>query len=335
VSIRIGLFGAGRIGRTHAKAVSTIPGAELVAVYDPDPQATSFLVNRYGTEAASETDQLLANPSIDAVLICTPTDSHAALVEAAAHAGKAILCEKPIDLDLGRARACLQVVAERGATMAIGFQRRFDRHFRALKQRIEAGEIGDPELVQITSRDPGPPPQDYVLRSGGLFRDMMIHDFDMARFILGKEFVRVAAAGSVLVQSRIGEAGDVDTASATLATADERLCVITNSRRATYGYDQRVEVHGSKGMIAVGNPHPTAVTLADASGFRADRLVDPFMERYADAYRAEIEAFCDSVSAGKPPSPDGNDGLQALLLADAAARSLREGQSVAVEGNVR
>ena len=331
MNIRIGLLGVGRIGRTHAKAVSTIPRASIAAVYDPDEQAASVLVDRYGAEAASETDELLADPSIDAVLICTPTDTHADLVEAAAKAGKPIFCEKPIDLDPQRVRECLVVVAERDVPLAVGFNRRFDRNFRALKERIEAGEIGDPELVQIVSRDPGPPPQEYVLRSGGLFRDMMIHDFDMGRFLLGEEFVRVVATGSVLVESRIGKAGDVDTASATLSTATGQICVITNSRRATYGYDQRVEVHGSKGMLAVGNPIPTAVTIADASGFHTDTLHSFFMERYQDAYRAEIRAFCDSLSAGKAPSPDGNDGLQALLLAEAAERSVKDGRVVNVD----
>ena len=254
--VRLGLLGAGRIGKTHARSIAESEGARLVAVADPDEAAVAAVVQATGTRAAS-VEEVLGDPAIEGILIATPTDLHAELIERAAAAGKAIFCEKPIDLDLSRAQGSVVVAARCGVPLMIGFNRRFDPSFRRLRDEIDRGRIGDVELVQITSRDPAPPPIEYLRRSGGLFRDMMIHDLDMARFLVGEAIVEVTAAGSALVDKAIADAGDVDTAVAVLRSAGGRLCVISNSRRAAYGYDQRIEVHGSEGMVSAGNPVAT------------------------------------------------------------------------------
>ena len=273
---------------------------------------------------------MLDDPAIQGVLIATPTDLHADQIEREAQAAKPIFCEKPVALALNRARRSVAVATGCGVPLMIGFQRRFDPSFRRLRDIIDSGDIGDVELVQITSRDSVPPPIAFVERSGGLFRDMMIHDFDMARFLIGEEIVEVTATGSVLIDKAIGTAGDVDTAAATLRTSGGRLALISNSRRATYGYDQRVEVHGSLGMVSAGNPVATTVTRAGGAGFATDPLRDFFMDRYVDAYRHEIEAFCDLVRGKEVAYSDGTDGLVALAIADAAAQSAETGRSVAV-----
>ena len=327
MTINIGLLGAGRIGLTHARAVAGIATARIAAVFDPVDAAQQAAVELTGARPATVAE-IMADPAIDAVMICTPTDLHADQVEQAAQAGKAIFCEKPIDLDVGRVRACLKVVERTGARMQIGFNRRFDREFVALRAQIEAGAVGEVELVQITSRDHAPPPLDYIRRSGGLFKDMMIHDLDMARFLVGEEFVEVFATGSVLIDPAIGAAGDIDTATATLKTASGKIVVITTNRRATYGHDQRAEVHGSKGMASIGNRRATAVSVADRQGYRTEPLLASFMVRYADAYRHELTAFVEALEAGGPLSPTGEDGLRALELADAALRSSETGRLV-------
>ena len=323
MTIRIGLLGAGRIGRAHAEALGRIEGARLVAVHDPVEAAADDVAVAAGARPASS-QEILDAADIDAILIAAPTELHTACIEAAARSGKAIFCEKPIDLDLDRARACIEVVRETGARLMVGFNRRFDPDFAEVRRRIDAGEIGKVELVQITSRDPSPPPIDYVARSGGLFLDMMIHDFDMARFLLGEEVVEVVATGSVLVDERIGAAGDFDTAVATLKTGSGRIALISNSRRATYGYDQRLEVHGSRGMVSAANRRNTTVTVAGAGGYRREPLLDLFVERYRDAYRRELEAFVHALASGGRMAPDGDDGLKALEIAVAARHSARE-----------
>lgn len=327
--VRLGLLGAGRIGQTHARSIAADEGARLVAVADPVEAAAAAVVRMTGARAASP-EELLNDPAIEGVLIATPTDLHADLIERAADAGKAIFCEKPLDLDLSRAQQGVAAAARRGVPLMIGFNRRFDPSFRRLREEIDAGRIGGVELVQITSRDPAPPPLAYIQRSGGLFRDMMIHDLDMARFLVGEPIVEVSATGSALVDEAIGDAGDIDTAVAVLRSSSGRLCVISNSRRAVYGYDQRIEVHGSAGMLSAGNPVATTVTRADNSGFATDPLNDFFMERYADAYRLEMAAFCAVVRGGTVPYPNGQDGLAALAIADAASESLVTGRTVAV-----
>ena len=327
--MRVGLLGAGRIGRIHGLNVAARADAVLVAVADASPDAAASLALAAGAAVATA-PSILADPAIDAILICTPTDTHADLIEAAVAAGKAVFCEKPVDLDAGRIRRCLAAVEQSGRPLMIGFNRRFDPSFAALETRLRAGEAGDIEIVTVISRDPSPPPVDYVKRSGGLFRDMMIHDFDMARFLLAEEPVEVFALGSALVDPAIGEAGDVDTAAVLMKTASGRIAQISNSRRATYGYDQRIEVHGSKGMLRAGNIHETTVESATGAGFRADPVQNFFLERYAAAYRAELDAFFKACQGGTAPTPSGLDGLKAQILADAATESARTGLPVAV-----
>ncbi len=327
--MRFGIIGAGRIGKIHGGNVAARPDSEVIYVADADPAAAAALAKATGAKVAA-VDAMLAAKDVDAVAICSPTDTHADLIERAARAKKAIFCEKPIDLDVARVRACLEVVIETGATLMVGFNRRFDPNFAALRKRIAEGAIGVVEIVAITSRDPSPPPLAYIARSGGLFRDMMIHDFDMARFVLGEEPVAVSAMGSALVDKAIGEAGDIDTAVVIMETKSGKVAQISNSRRATYGYDQRVEAHGDKGMLNAANVRETAVEWAGAHGFTSDKALNFFLERYEAAYRNELDAFVGAAKAGTKPRPDGEDGLKALLLADAAYRSWKTKQRVTI-----
>jgi myo-inositol 2-dehydrogenase/D-chiro-inositol 1-dehydrogenase len=329
MTVRFGLLGAGRIGKVHAKAIGSNPKAKLVAVADPMADAANAIASQYGAEVRT-IDTILTSADIDAVVVCTPTDTHADLIERFARAGKAIFCEKPVDLDIERVKACIRVVDETAATLMVGFNRRFDPHFQAVKQAIDEGQVGTVEMVTITSRDPGAPPVDYIKRSGGIFRDMTIHDFDMARFLLGEEIETVTAQGSVLVDPAIGEAGDYDSVSVMLSTASGKHATISNSRRATYGYDQRVEVHGSKGAVAIENQRPVSIEVANAAGYTRPPLHDFFMTRYTEAYAREISSFIDFVESKTPASPSGTDGLIALALADAALKSVKEGRAVKV-----
>ena len=323
--MRIGLLGAGRIGRIHGGNIAAHPRASLAAVADADAAAAQRLAMASNATIGT-VDSIIEARDIDAVIICTPTDTHADLIERAVRAGKAVFCEKPVDLNAARIRACLDVVHGARGRLMIGFNRRFDPSFAGLQARIGAGEIGAVELVTILSRDPSPPPASYVGRSGGLFRDMMIHDFDMARFLLGEEPVEVHAVGSCLIDPEIGAAGDVDTAAVLLKTASGKIAQISNSRRATYGYDQRIEVHGSAGLLAAGNQHATTVTHANAQGYLGEPALPFFLERYAEAYRREIDAFVTSILEGAPIAPSGEDGLKAQLLADAATQAAQSGQ---------
>lgn len=327
MTVRFGLLGAGRIGKVHAKAIGSNRNASLVAVADAAPAAARDLATAYGADVRT-IDAIEQSADIDAVVICTPTDTHADLIERFARRGKAIFCEKPIDLDVARVTQCLSVVAKASATLMVGFNRRFDPHFAALRKTIDDGAIGDVEMISITSRDPGPPPHDYIGRSGGIFRDMTIHDFDMARFLLKEEPVFVSAHASVLVDKTIGELGDFDSASIILETASGRQCLISNSRRATYGYDQRIEVHGSDGMVAAENQRPVSIEIANKGGYTRPPLHDFFMTRYLDAYANEIAAFIEAVTSGKPVSPSGEDGLIALMIADAARESVKSRKTV-------
>src|SRR3954469_5247718 len=328
--IRIAVLGAGRIGRIHGRNAASQPNARLVAVADPHAPSAQALAEATGAEVAG-LDAIVERSDGDAILVCPPPPPHADLIERGARAGKAIFCEKPVDLSSARIEACLATVDTAGTPLMIGFNRRFDPNFAGLRQRLADGEVGEVEIVTILSRDPGPPPVSYIATSGGLFRDMMIHDFDMARFLLlGDEPVEVHAVGSSLVDPAIGQAGDVDTAAVLLKTASGRIVQISNSRRATYGYDQRIEVHGSKGMIRAGNIHRTTVEVANASGITADPVQDFFLERYAEAYRAELAAFLYAVEAGEKPEPSGQDGLKAQRLADAATESAQSGKPVRI-----
>jgi myo-inositol 2-dehydrogenase/D-chiro-inositol 1-dehydrogenase len=329
MTVRFGLLGAGRIGKVHARAITGDPAARLVAVADAVPAAAEAIAAQYGC-AVRSIDEIEKAADIDAVVICTPTDTHADLIERFARAGKAIFCEKPIDLSLSRVKDCLKVVRDTKATLMVGFNRRFDPHFRAVKAEIDKGTVGKVEMVTISSRDPGAPPVDYISRSGGIFRDMTIHDLDMARFLLGEEVSTVTATASVLTDPAIGRAGDFDSVNVILTTASGRQCIITNSRRATYGYDQRIEVLGEKGMVAAENQRPVSIEVATAAGFTRPPLHDFFMTRYTEAYAAEIAAFIAALSGKGAASPSGEDGLKALLLADCAVKSAAEGRTVKV-----
>ena len=332
--LRIGLLGCGRIGQVHARSVAQSERARVVAVADARPAAAQDLAAKTGGDVR-ETQALIGSDDVDAVVIGTPTDTHYALIHAAAQAGKAIFCEKPVDMSADRIRDCIDVVKTAGVPFLTAFNRRFDPNFANLQARLRAGEIGEVEIVTILSRDPAPPPVFYIKSSGGIFRDMMIHDFDMARFLLGEEPVQVFATGAALVDPAIGDAGDVDTAAVLLTTASGRICQISNSRRATYGYDQRVEVHGSNGMLRAGNVLENTVESAGEAGFTQAPAQHFFLERYEAAYRAEMAHFIASVAAGTKPLPGIIDGLRAQMLADAAARSLETGAPVALEDQGR
>jgi myo-inositol 2-dehydrogenase/D-chiro-inositol 1-dehydrogenase len=327
MTLRIALLGAGRIGRVHARAVTSNRDAELVAVADAMPATAEALVKDFGGQIRG-VDQIAKSDDIDAVIICTPTDTHADLIEQFARAGKAIFCEKPIDLDLDRVRACMMVVEETGALLMVGFNRRFDPHFLALKAAIDEGRIGTVEQIAITSRDPGLPPASYIKSSGGIFRDMTIHDFDMARFLLGEPVVRVFATAGALVDPTVRDLGDYDTATILMVSESGKQVVISNSRRATYGYDQRIEVAGSKGMVSAENQRPVSIEFAGEDGFTRPALHDFFMTRYLDAYAAEIASFIAATRGEIAPAVSGADGLAALELAEAARRSVETGQPV-------
>ena len=322
--ISVAVLGAGRIGQIHARNVAAHSDARLAGVMDVASAAAQRLAQSLGSQPIT-LDQAFA---ADAIMICTPTPTHADLIERAAASGKAVFCEKPIDLDASRVRACLQTANKAGIPLMVGFNRRFDPSFRTLHDRLRAGEIGRLETLTIISRDPQPPPATYVASSGGLFRDMMIHDLDMARFLLGEDPAEVYAIGSVLVDKAIGDAGDVDTAAVLLRAASGAIAQITNSRRATYGYDQRIEAHGATGMLRAGNMTATTVEFASGGGFVTDPALPFFLERYGAAYRAELDAFLHAIQTAAAPSPTGRDGLAALLLADAATELARTGRPV-------
>lgn len=324
--VRFGVLGAGRIGKVHAATLASSGRATVAYVADALPAAAAALAAEVGAETA--TVEAVIASDVDAILIATPTDTHADLIEMAAKSGKAILCEKPVSLSVERIEACLEVVAAAGVPLMIGFHRRYDPNFAALAKRLRAGEIGEVELVTIACRDPAAPPVSYIERSGGLYRDMMIHDFDMARFLLGEEPVVVHALGGVLTDPAIGKAGDIDTAAVHMQTASGKMCVITNSRRATYGHDQRIEVHGSAGLLRAGNIHLSTVEKADGTGWTQDQIPFSFIERYAEAYRLEIHQFLTFLESGTPPSASGHDGLMAQKLAEAATRSHQTGEAV-------
>ena len=321
--IRVGVLGCGRIGRMHVRNIARHPRLHLATVFDVVPAASAALAEALGVTAAASAEAVIADASLQAVLIATPTETHVALLEAAARAGKAVLCEKPIDLDMGRVDACWTAIEPLAPVVLIGFNRRFDPSFRAVRDRILEGEIGTLEQVVITSRDPAPPPAHYVAGSGGLFHDMTIHDFDMARYLVG-EIAEVSALGANLIDPAIGAAGDIDAAMITLRAVSGALVHINNSRRCAYGYDQRLEAFGSEGMLQVDNRAATTVAAWThrRTGAR-DRVLDFFIERYADAYIAELDNLADMVEGKAPPLASFADGVAALRLADASRESLR------------
>jgi len=322
--LTIGILGCGRIGKVHAASIAAIPNARLGAVADAMSDAAEALAQEHGA-AAKSPEAIIADAAIDAVIVASPTTTHYDLIHSAAAAGKAIFCEKPIDLSADRIRDCLKAVESGGVPFFTAFNRRFDPNFAHLEHQLREGVIGDIEIINILSRDPSPPPIGYIESSGGIFRDMMIHDFDMARFLLGEEPTELHASASCLVDPEIGKAGDFDTAVVTLKTASGKLCQISNSRRATYGYDQRIEVHGAKGLLRAENILENTVELATEAGFQRAPTQHFFLERYSLAYKIELQHFVDAVVAGDPITPTGIDGLKAQLLADAATESAADG----------
>lgn len=329
--IRFALLGCGRIGAMHAQNLARAPGGQLATVFDPVAEAARAVAERFGCAVAGSAEEAIR--SADAVLIATSTPTHADLIETAAKAGKAILCEKPIDLSLDRVKACRTAIAGYDVPIQIGFNRRFDPGHRAARAARMAGDIGVLEQVVITSRDPGLPPRPYVAVSGGLFRDMTIHDFDLARFMLDDEPVEVFATGSALVDPSIGsEFGDIDSAMIVMRTADGQLCHINNSRRAVYGYDQRVELLGSTGMVVSDNRRAHELKRFGATfSETAEHYLNFFIERYAEAFTAEIAAFVTAIRDNTPTQATFDDGYRALVLAEAAIQSFRTKQVVKVE----
>ena len=329
---RFGLFGAGRIGRMHARNLSSIPGVDLAYVYDVHRPSAAAAGEETGAAVADDPEEILNDANVDAVFIASSTDTHCDLIERSVAAGKTVLCEKPIHLDIARVEACRQAIGDGCNRVQIAFNRRFDPNHLAVKQAVQSGEIGRLEKLIITSRDPEPPPLDYIRISGGLFRDMMIHDFDLARFLMAEEPVEVTALASAIISDEVREAGDIDTAMVVMRMESGALCHINCSRRCSYGYDQRVEAFGSEGMVIDKNPRATTLERwrKKATASR-EPLLHFFIERYADSYFAEVRAFVDAVSKGEPPSPAFEDGRRALILADAALQSLKTGQTVKVD----
>lgn len=328
--LNVAVIGCGRIGRIHAENLATrIPGARLVATADAAVNAAREVAAQlHVARATGDYRELLADPAIDAVAICSSTDTHARIIQEAAAAGKHIFCEKPIDYDLTRIRAALAAVGQANVKLQIGFNRRFDPSFAKVRELVASGAIGQPHVIRITSRDPGPPPLEYIKVSGGIFLDMTIHDFDMVRFLSGSEAEEVYAIGDALVDPAIRDAGDVDTAIVTMRLENGTLATIDNSRKAVYGYDQRVEVFGSKGSASAGNRTPDAHVLADVTGVHAANPLHFFLERYAEAYVVEMRAFIEAVLKDQAPPATGLDGLQPVIMGLAATRSLREGRPV-------
>jgi myo-inositol 2-dehydrogenase / D-chiro-inositol 1-dehydrogenase len=327
----VAVFGAGRIGRIHATNLAALQGVRLEFVCDPVADSAASLAQALGAQVATP-DAVFADRRIDAVVIGSPTDTHSELIHRAAAAGKHIFCEKPVDLSVPRAQECARAVAAAGVACMIGFQRRFDPTFSEAKQRLQRGDIGAAEMLIITSRDPGAPPPEYLKASGGIFRDMLIHDFDVFRWILcvddGDEAATLFATGSVLTDPAIAQVGDVDSTAVTIRTKKGRLCQINTSRRAAYGYDQRFEVLGSKGMLQCGNHKPSEVVQSDSGGVHAEKPEHFFLQRYREAYRLELAHFFECLQTGKAFRTTVADGVAAQQLADAAAQSSASGQPV-------
>jgi len=329
-NLRFGVIGAGRIGKIHAENLATrIPGTEVVTIADVNVDSAQELASRLRVSSAvDDYHAILSDPSIDAVAICSSTDTHARIIIEAAQAGKHIFCEKPIDYDLTKIDAALEAVAKAGVKLQIGFNRRFDSNFRKARTMIAEGKIGDLHILRITSRDPAPPPLSYVKASGGMFFDMTIHDFDMARYLSGSEVDEVYTAAGVMVDPGIGEAGDVDTAVILLRFANGAIGTIDNSRKAVYGYDQRVEVFGSAGMVQAQNNMPDSDVYYSADGVHSAKPLHFFLERYMESFIAEMKEFARSVQENTTPSVVGMDGRIPVLMGIAAKKSFLENRPV-------
>ncbi len=329
--VRVAVLGAGRIGKIHAANLAASRGARLVAVADPFGDAADALASELGCEASRDPAATIGRDDVDAVVIGTPTDTHVDLMLQAVRAGKAVLCEKPIDLDIAKTDAAVAEIGRLGGRVMVAFNRRFDPSAQRCRRAIDAGEIGEVRQVVITSRDPGLAPPEYLRHSGGIFRDMVIHDFDMARWLLGEEPVEVAATGSCLVDAGLAAFGDYDTVMVQMRTASGRQCHINCCREAVYGYDQRLEIFGSTGMLLNDNVRPTTMRRWSAAETDArEPLLNFFLERYADAYRTELALFIAAIEAGGPMPTTPHDGRQALRLADCALEAAQTGRTVTV-----
>ncbi len=328
-TIKLGITGLGRIGKIHLKNLCrNFPEVDVIAALDVLDEsrktADAFNVNCF----VNTIDELLALPDLDGIVICSPTDTHADYVEKAAKAGKQIFCEKPLDLSLDRVQEVTALVEQAGVGLMLGFNRRFDPEFKKIKELVVNGAIGDPQIIKITSRDPGPPPLAYVKVSGGMFLDMTIHDFDMACYISGKQVKEVYAKGAVMVDPAIGQAGDIDTATIILSFEDDSMAVIDNCRKAVYGYDQRLEVFGSKGMAQAENSFPNNHRLYTETGVSSDLPLHFFLERYDASYNQEMRAFIDALISGGKMPVDGHDGLMSIAIGLAARKSVKENRPV-------
>lgn len=330
--INVGLIGAGRIGRVHAdNLVHRVPGANLVAVADILMEAAEKITADFQIPAAfQDYRHLMDDKAVDAVVVCSSTDSHSEIVIDAAAVGKHVFCEKPIDHDLGRIDNVLAAVEKAGVKLQVGFNRRFDPNFRRVRELVASGDIGAPHILRITSRDPEPPPITYIKGSGGIFLDMAIHDFDMARFLIDNEVDEIFATGGVMVDPQIGEAGDIDTALTTLRYANGVLGSIDNSRKSVYGYDQRVEVFGSEGAVVISNNTPDTATVSNARGVHSARPLFFFIERYMESYVEEMKAFVECVQQDIPSPVTGMDGRVAVVMGLAAKKSYGEHRPVYV-----
>lgn len=328
--VHVGVIGAGRIGALHAAhLVTRIPEAEVIAISDIRYEAAARCASALAIPEVYEAPEpVLAHPGIDAVLICSSTDTHAELVERAAAARKQIFCEKPIDLDLGRVDRVLEAVDRAGVKLMVGFNRRFDHNFRRVRELVQAGAVGTPHMLHIISRDPAPPPAEYVKVSGGIFLDMTIHDFDMARFLINSEVEEVYVEGGVMVDPGIGAAGDIDTAVIVMRFANGVIGTIDNSRKAVYGYDQRVEVFGSGGSVRSGNDYPNTTLVSDAASVHRDLPLNFFMDRYVEAYVEELRTFIACIREDRVPPVTGMDGRQSILMGYAARKSYAEHRPV-------
>lgn len=330
--LNIGIIGAGRIGKVHLKSITySIPEAKVLGITDVFKDGLPALAKEYGIERIYDTyEDMLADKDIDAVLVCSSTDTHADISIAAAKAGKHVFCEKPVDLTPEKVRAVIKAADEAGIKLQVGFNRRFDHNFKRIRSLIEQGKIGKLEMVKIASRDPEPPSAEYAAVSGGMFIDMTIHDFDMAGYIVGSEIEEVYANGTCLVDPAIGEAGDIDTALINLKFKNGAIGVIDNSRRAAYGYDQRVEAFGSLGSASAANDTETNVTVSTADGVTTDKPLYFFLERYMQSFRDEMKDFIDAIENDKPTPTTGEDGLNAIKVALACKKSLAEHRPVKV-----
>ena len=332
-TVTVGIIGAGRIGKVHAENIAKfVPEMEIKRVADPymSPETEAFLRRLRIPCISNDPEDILNDPEIQAVIVCSPTDLHAEYVIRSARAGKDVFCEKPIDYRLERVHEAIDACKKAGVKLQVGFNRRFDHNHRAVYEAVRAGRIGDVNLVKISSRDPAPPTIDYVKVSGGIFYDMMIHDFDMARFLAGSEVTEVFAYGAVLVDPAIGQAGDVDTAVVTLKFANGAMGVIDNSRKAVYGYDQRVEVFGSKGAVMDGNDTPNNAVFYGEDGTVSGTCYKIMWDRYTGAFAAEQQAFAHALIHDTPVQVTGADGLYPILIAAAATKSMREGRPVKI-----